>query len=47
MDRQEVKELLDIPEEHYVAAVTPLGYPAESPEPRKRREAVDFVKFID
>jgi nitroreductase len=29
MDTHEVKRILEIPEEHYVATVTPLGYPAQ------------------
>ncbi len=29
MDTPEVKKILDIPEKHYVATVTPLGYPAQ------------------
>lgn len=35
-----VKEILGIPREHYVATVTPLGYPAEKPEMPARR-AID------
>lgn len=27
MDRSDVKSIIDIPEEHYVATITPLGYP--------------------
>jgi nitroreductase len=43
MDRPEVKELLGIPENHYVATVTPLGYPAHVPEPPARKPALEFV----
>lgn len=32
-----VKETLGIPEEIRVVALTPLGYPDESPDPRPRR----------
>ena len=41
MDREEVKEILDIPRDHYVATVTPLGYPLDrdkQPPERKERE---------
>ena len=47
MDRKEVKELLKIPESHYVATVTPLGYPAYIPDPPPRRGKEEMVKFID
>ncbi len=29
LDRDNVKEMLDIPQNHYVATVTPLGYPSQ------------------
>lgn len=32
MDREDVKEMLEIPSDHYVATVTPLGYPENWPE---------------
>lgn len=38
MDQDSVKEILGIPREHYVATVTPLGYPAETPVMPARRE---------
>ena len=45
MDRDDVKEKLNIPPEHYVATVTPLGYPVkwvkDAPE-RKPRE--DYLR---
>jgi nitroreductase len=31
MDREEVKKLLKVPSNHYIATITPLGYPAEIP----------------
>ncbi|RLF95295.1 hypothetical protein DRN52_04045 [Thermococci archaeon] len=46
MDREEVKKLLGIPIEHYIATITPLGYPEEVPEPPPRREAREMVKFL-
>ncbi|NIM92274.1 MAG: nitroreductase [Anaerolineales bacterium] len=47
MDREYVKELLGIPQDHFVVTVTPLGYPAERPLPKRRREAFEFVRFVD
>jgi len=46
MDRDDAKETLGIPQNHYVATVTPLGHPAEQPEPRSRRPSKEMVKFI-
>lgn len=45
----EVKRILDIPESVRVVAMTPLGYPRESPPPRLRKridQIVCFEKFI-
>ena len=38
MDREEVKKILEIPEHHYVATITPLGFPKHLPHtlPEKR-----------
>ena len=38
MDRDDVKDAIGAPHDHYVACVTPLGYPAETPTPPERRE---------
>ncbi len=46
MDREDVKDKLGIPQDHYVATVTPLGYPKEIPEVPERKEAEDFVESI-
>lgn len=46
MDREEVKEMLGVPKHHYVATITPLGYPEYVPKPPPRREAKEMVKFI-
>jgi nitroreductase len=43
MDREDVKEALGIPKGHYVATVTPLGYPYKVPRAPSRREAHEFV----
>lgn len=38
-----VREALGLPEEEVVVAVTPLGYPAEFPEPRPRKPLDEVV----
>ena len=45
MDRDEVKELLDIPKDHYVATVTPLGFPDEQPKIKQRKKPEEFVIY--
>jgi nitroreductase len=47
MDREDVKEELNIPADHYVATITPLGYPSEEPKVAKRRNAKEFVRFVE
>lgn len=45
MDREDVKARLEIPEHHYVATVTPLGYPRDIPhKPPERKELSWFVR---
>ena len=39
----EVAKVLDLPEGDVVVAVSPLGYPAEKPAPRPRKEAAEVV----
>jgi nitroreductase len=38
LNRDDTKEILGIPKERYLATVTPLGWPAERPAVRPRRE---------
>jgi nitroreductase len=45
MDRDDVKDTLQIPREHHVATITPLGYPAETPRPPARRAAEELLRF--
>jgi nitroreductase len=40
-----VKQVLGIPDEARVVAVLPLGYPAESPDPRPRKPFDEVVVF--
>ncbi|NIS83246.1 MAG: hypothetical protein GTO14_24285 [Anaerolineales bacterium] len=47
MDRAEVKERLGIPKDHYVATITPVGYPAEDPVPPARRDAAAMVRGLE
>ncbi|MBU7046497.1 MAG: nitroreductase family protein [Theionarchaea archaeon] len=46
MDRLDVKEMLNIPENHYIATITPLGYPETIPEAPPRRTAQEMVTFL-
>jgi len=46
MDRDDVKQELGIPRSHYIATVTPLGYPAEFPAAPQRKQADEFVRFF-
>ena len=39
-----VKEILGVPEPYRVVGLSPLGYPAESPSARPRKELSDLVK---
>ena len=41
----DVKEALDIPEDASVIAMTPLGYPAETPGAKPRKDAADVISY--
>ena len=47
MNQDNVKQRLGIPVAHYLATVTPLGYPAERPSVRPRKAAESYVRFFD
>lgn len=47
MDREEVKQVLGIPKDQYVATITPLGYSITVPKTPLRRRASEMVKFVD
>ena len=47
MNQDDIKERLGIPKHHYIATITPLGYPKIVPRPPKRRQAREFVKFVE
>lgn len=42
-DQAQVKEVLGVPEEMEVVALTPLGVPADRPEPRPRQPLEEFA----
>ena len=42
-DEKRVKEILGIPEQYRVIALTPIGVPAESPPPRPRKPLEEIV----
>ncbi|MBD3168312.1 MAG: nitroreductase [candidate division Zixibacteria bacterium] len=42
MDRDDVKEKLEIPKEHYIATVTPVGYPVKRPPKAPERKEVSW-----
>ncbi len=46
MNRDNIKEKLGIPKHHYIATITPLGYPKQVPTPPERRKANEFVRFV-
>lgn len=46
MDRDEVKSILNIPQDDYVACLTPIGYPAEEFALPKRHEVSSFVRYL-
>lgn len=41
MDRDDVKIMLGIPNEHYIATITPLGHPSGDLPPAPPRKPVD------
>ncbi|UCE05673.1 MAG: nitroreductase family protein, partial [bacterium] len=47
MDREEVKSMLNISRDHYIATVTPLGFPVIIPSIPERRSSSEIVRFID
>lgn len=42
---EQVKAVLEIPEHMHVVAVTPLGYPNESPKPKERKSLEEIVHY--
>ena len=46
-DPDVARDLLDLPVDWTPVAFTPLGYPADGPCPKKRKEIDDLVIFVD
>jgi nitroreductase len=44
-DEQKVKEILNVPKDVRVVALTPIGYPAEEPKTRPRKEFKEIVSY--
>lgn len=44
-DEKRVKEILGIPENVKIVAITPLGYPAETPSQRPRKKLEDIICY--
>ncbi len=45
--QEPMKAFFGIPEELELVAVTPLGYPADTPKPRPRKALDEIVHFVD
>ena len=46
MDKNEVKDLLGVPHDDYIACIMPIGFPAESFPKPKRHEVSSFVRYV-
>ena len=44
-DHDRVGEVINLPANHEVLVLIPLGYPDQNPKPRKRREIDEFVHY--
>lgn len=44
-DEKRVREILEIPDPVRIVAMTPLGVPAERPDPKSRKELADIVSY--
>lgn len=44
-DQEKVKEILEIPAQYKVVALLPLGFPADSPGPKQRKEPKEIISF--
>ena len=45
LEREAIKKALNIPDTIKLVAVTPLGYPAEKPEPKTRKILLEMVHY--
>jgi len=46
-DEKKIRKILDIPKSKKIALLITVGYPADSPKPKKRKEMADLVTFRD
>ena len=44
-DQEAVKKVLEIPEEFKVMALMPIGFPADKPKPKSRKEMKEIVSY--
>jgi len=44
-DQEAVKKVLEIPEEFKVVALMPIGFPADKPKPKSRKEMKEIVSY--
>ncbi|MFX0113449.1 MAG: nitroreductase family protein [Candidatus Hodarchaeota archaeon] len=47
MDRDDVKQAIGVPKDHYIATVTPLGYWKQQRGASIRRQADEFARFLE
>ena len=45
-DEDRLPALLELPEDRYVTAVIPMGYPAQSPNAPKRKDLEEKVRYV-
>lgn len=43
--QEDVRPILGLPEDKFVVAIIPIGYPAESPNPRMRKSLDEIVRY--
>lgn len=46
MDQPEIKKILDVPEDDYIACLTPIGYPDEFKPIPQRHAISQFVRYL-
>ncbi len=46
MNRENVKQILNVPQNHLITTVTPLGYPVKEPAAPERKSKEEFIKYL-
>ena len=46
MNRENVKQILNVPQNHLITTVTPLGYPVKEPAAPERKPKEEFIKYL-